>query len=53
MKKSLSVSVVAALTIVAALIIRANRIEHALYPVFPPNESAEQTLDWLKTNPLA
>jgi peroxiredoxin len=33
------------------LIIRAGRIEHVLYPVFPPNESAEETLRWMRDNP--
>lgn len=33
------------------LIIRAGRIEHVLYPVFPPNESAEVTLRWMRNNP--
>ncbi|HTV57357.1 MAG TPA: peroxiredoxin [Verrucomicrobiae bacterium] len=33
------------------MIIRAGRIEQAVYPVFPPNESAEQTLRWLRDNP--
>jgi len=35
------------------LIIRAGRIEHAIYPVFPPNESAEETLRWVRNNPIA
>jgi peroxiredoxin len=30
------------------LVIRRNRIEHVFYPVFPPNESAEQVLSWLR-----
>jgi peroxiredoxin len=30
------------------LIVRGGRIEHVLYPVFPPNESADQVLRWLK-----
>jgi peroxiredoxin len=30
------------------LIIRSNRIQHVIYPVFPPNESASQVLTWLK-----
>lgn len=34
------------------LIVRAGRIEAALYPVFPPNESAAQTLSWLRSHPL-
>jgi peroxiredoxin len=34
------------------LIIRKNTIETVLYPVFPPGESADQTLAWLKQHPL-
>jgi hypothetical protein len=30
------------------LILRAGKIEEALYLVFPPNESAEQVLEWLR-----
>jgi peroxiredoxin len=30
------------------LIIRRHIIEHVFYPVFPPNESADQVLRWLK-----
>lgn len=30
------------------LVIRSNRIEQVFYPVFPPNESAEQVLNWLR-----
>jgi peroxiredoxin len=33
------------------LILRAGKIEESLYPVFPPNESASQTLDWLGKHP--
>jgi peroxiredoxin len=32
------------------LIIRNGMIETALYPVFPPNQSAEQVIQWLKRN---
>jgi peroxiredoxin len=35
------------------LIVRGGRIEHVLYPVFPPNESADQVLRWLRSNPIA
>lgn len=35
-----------------SMIIREARIEHIFYPVFPPNESAEQVLRWLQENPL-
>jgi peroxiredoxin len=34
------------------LIIRDGAIEHVLYPVFPSDKSAEQTLEWLRKNPL-
>lgn len=34
------------------LIIRDSVIEHAFYPVFPPNEHAQQVLAWLRANPL-
>jgi peroxiredoxin len=29
------------------LIIKRGRIEHVFYPVFPPNENAEEVLQWL------
>jgi peroxiredoxin len=35
------------------LILRDGRIEHAFYPVFPPNESADQVVRWLKSYPLS
>jgi peroxiredoxin len=35
------------------LIIRQSRIEHVVYPVFPPNASASQVLGWLRAHPLA
>lgn len=31
------------------LMIRDNRIDHVFYPVFPPNESAGEVMDWLRT----
>ena len=34
------------------LIIRDRRIEHVFYPVFPPNESAAQVIDWLERHPI-
>jgi peroxiredoxin len=34
------------------LVIRDGKIETVFYPVFPPNASAEQVLDWLEQNPL-
>jgi peroxiredoxin len=33
------------------LIIRHNVIETVFYPVFPPNENAEQVINWLKREP--
>jgi peroxiredoxin/DNA-binding transcriptional MerR regulator len=33
------------------LIIRDDVIEHAFYPIFPPNEHAQQVLAWLRDNP--
>jgi peroxiredoxin len=35
------------------LIVRDTRIEHVFYPVFPPNESADEVLHWLKLHPIA
>ena len=32
------------------LILKDGVVEAALYPVFPPNESAAQTLEWLRAN---
>jgi len=34
------------------LIVRDGRIEHVFYPVFPPNESANQVLAWLRDHPI-
>lgn len=34
------------------LIIRDSKIERVFYPVFPPNESADQVLGWLEAHPL-
>lgn len=34
------------------LVVRDGAIEHAFYPVFPPNEHAQQVLTWLRENPL-
>jgi peroxiredoxin len=34
------------------LIVRRGRIEQLFYPVFPPNESVQQVLHWLKTYPI-
>jgi peroxiredoxin/DNA-binding transcriptional MerR regulator len=33
------------------LVIRNGRIEHAFYPIFPPNTHAQQVLAWLRENP--
>jgi peroxiredoxin len=35
------------------LVVRDGVIEHAFYPIFPPNTHAQQVLDWLKHNPAA
>jgi peroxiredoxin len=34
------------------LIVRGGRIEHVFYPVFPPNESADHVLRWLRDHPI-
>jgi peroxiredoxin len=34
------------------LIVRNRRIEHVFYPVFPPDQSADQVIDWLTNHPL-
>ncbi|MFF8729201.1 MerR family transcriptional regulator [Streptomyces sp. NPDC015171] len=34
------------------LIVRDGEIEHAFYPVFPPNAHAGQVLAWLRENPM-
>ncbi|MFF7357161.1 MerR family transcriptional regulator [Streptomyces filipinensis] len=34
------------------LVVRGSVIEHAFYPVFPPDEHAQQVLTWLRENPL-
>ncbi|MFD5392559.1 MerR family transcriptional regulator [Streptomyces sp. NPDC127074] len=34
------------------LIVRDGVTEHAFYPIFPPNEHAQQVLTWLRENPL-
>jgi peroxiredoxin len=34
------------------MVVRGGRIEHVFYPVFPPNESAEQVLRWLRKHPI-
>ena len=31
------------------MIVKEGRIEQVFYPVFPPNESAEEVLRWLKS----
>ncbi len=35
----------------ATLVVSSGRVEHVLYPVFPPDRSAETTLAWLEANP--
>ena len=34
-----------------ALIIRDGVVEHVFYPVFPPDENAQQVVSWLITHP--
>jgi peroxiredoxin len=34
------------------LIVRNQRIEQVFYPVFPPDESAAQVIDWLQRHPI-
>ena len=34
------------------LIVRSGAIEHVFYPVFPPNESAAGTAQWLRQHPV-
>jgi len=34
------------------MIVRSGRIENVLYPVFPPNESADEVLRWIRSNPI-
>ena len=33
------------------LVVRDGVIEHAFYPIFPPNTHAQQVLAWLRANP--
>lgn len=33
------------------LVIHNGLIEHAFYPIFPPNEHAQQVLEWLRSRP--
>ena len=33
------------------LVIRDSVVEYALYPIFPPNEHAQQVLAWLRSHP--
>ena len=35
------------------LVVRDGTIEHAFYPIFPPNTHARQVLAWLRANPAA
>jgi len=34
------------------LIVRGGRVEHVMYPVFPPDRNAEQGVAWLRARPL-
>jgi peroxiredoxin len=33
------------------LVVREGRIEHAFYPIFPPNTHAQEVLAWLRAHP--
>ena len=33
------------------LMLRDGRVEHAIYPVFPPDRSADEAAAWLEANP--
>lgn len=33
------------------LVVRDDRVEHAFYPIFPPNTHAQQVLGWLREHP--
>lgn len=35
------------------MVLRDGMIEHVIYPVFPPDRSAQDVIDWLKANPTA
>ena len=35
------------------LVVRDGRIAHVFYPVFPPDQSTAEVLDWLKANPIS
>jgi peroxiredoxin len=35
------------------LIVSNGRIEHVFYPIFPPDQHAQQVLDWLTSTPAA
>ena len=35
-----------------ALVLRGGAVEHVMYPVFPPNESAQAMLNWLAAHPI-
>jgi peroxiredoxin len=35
------------------LVIRDDRIEHVFYPVFPPDRSADEVLEWLNNHALS
>lgn len=34
------------------LVVTDSRIEHVFYPIFPPNQHAQQVLDWVTANPV-
>jgi len=34
------------------LVVRDSKIEHVFYPVFPPDQSAQETIRWLRDHPV-
>ncbi len=34
------------------LVLSTGRIEHVFYPIFPPDQHAEEVLDWLRARPV-
>jgi peroxiredoxin len=34
------------------LVVRSGQIEHVFFPVFPPNESADEVIRWVRAQPI-
>jgi peroxiredoxin len=34
------------------LVVRDDAVEHAFYPIFPPDTHAAEVLDWLRSHPV-